>query len=317
MMKLKTDENRSLEFEASIQGVDSSKLQGSLKLVLNKIEYGFPINIGRESITVDIPALKDVVENNLLHDDTIVEARLDVFGEGFHLNPWNGTFHLKVPVRVEARMTSTQDEVIVEEPQLSIDIKEVVEKRELIIDEEPPVLHGDEAMKPQSYTKKSGEPEGDGLNAIIHPSEQTAVIDRPDHNPHEPEDAEKVSAVINKEVVKPTKSKEQLLKEKFERKVRKMPKKERAIFLKTLKERKRLRLVKEQGKPKTPEALMESMGMINPEIKELMLEKAIEMGGSDNDSIMTSLEVLLGLKQQTTMYEELAKTKIGKKILSE
>ncbi len=115
MLTLNTDENRSLQFEVTLQGIDHKKLNGSLKFVVEGVEYGFPVELLSDHISVEVPPLDDIIKMGLKEGE-IIDCKLDVFGEGFYLNPWKGQFKLKTPVRMEARMTA-DDGVLAYKPE--------------------------------------------------------------------------------------------------------------------------------------------------------------------------------------------------------
>jgi len=104
MLTLNTDEDKKLQFEVTIQGIDHKKLVGRLKFVVEGVEYGFPVEILSDHISVEVPPLDDIVKMGL-REGEVIDCKLDVFGDGFYLNPWNGQFKLKTPVKMEARMT--------------------------------------------------------------------------------------------------------------------------------------------------------------------------------------------------------------------
>jgi len=103
VMKLKTNEAKSMQFDITVHGVDYSVLRGSLKFMIEGVEYGFPVDIRKDEIAVEVPALDEVIKRGLV-DGNEVECKLDVFGDGFYMSPWEGEFKLITPARVEARM---------------------------------------------------------------------------------------------------------------------------------------------------------------------------------------------------------------------
>jgi len=103
VMKLKTNEAKSMQFDITVHGVDYSVLKGSLKFMIEGVEYGFPVDIRKDEIAVEVPALDEVIKRGLV-DGSEVECKLDVFGDGFYMSPWEGEFKLLTPARVEARM---------------------------------------------------------------------------------------------------------------------------------------------------------------------------------------------------------------------
>lgn len=308
MMKLNSNESRSLEFGASIQGVDSSKLEGSLKLRLGNIDYGFPVQIKENEIIVDIPKLDEIIKEELLKDDTVVEAKLEIFGEGFYLNPWNGNFHIKVPVKIEASIKEDAD-MTVKQPEIKVTVgKKDPKQKDVIIDDIPPMEHGEEFGKPVSDKEFDTCDHGDSPS--VRKKTATSLIVGENKKP-------KAAKKKNLSENKKPKTKEQILKETFVKKLGVMSKKDRIVYLKALQEKSRIAKIKKAGAPKTPRALMESVGMTTEKMQNLMLDKAEEMGGSDPRSIMTSLEVLLGVKKPESTFEQLANTNIGKKMLSD
>lgn len=116
MLELNTGQQRSLHFEVNIQGVNYEELTGSLKFFIEDVEYGFPVKIMKDQISVNILPLDEIVAKGL-RDGDVVECKLEVFGNGFYLNPWSGKFQLKTPVRMEAKVRLEDDmDLIVESP---------------------------------------------------------------------------------------------------------------------------------------------------------------------------------------------------------
>ena len=91
VMKLKTNEAKSMQFDIAVHGIDYNVLQGSLKFMIEGVEYGFPVNVLKDEISVDVPALDEVIKRGLI-DGSEVECKLDIFGEGFYMSPWQGQF---------------------------------------------------------------------------------------------------------------------------------------------------------------------------------------------------------------------------------
>jgi len=92
-----------MQFDIAVHGIDYNVLQGSLKFMIEGVEYGFPVNVLKDEIAVDVPALDEIIKRGLI-DGSEVECKLDIFGEGFYMSPWEGQFKLLTPARVEATM---------------------------------------------------------------------------------------------------------------------------------------------------------------------------------------------------------------------
>jgi hypothetical protein len=103
MLKISTNKSKTVNFEIELAGVESSRLIGSLRIILDGIEYGFPAKISEKYIKVEIPPLRDVVKKSFREGEEI-NARLDVVSEDFYLNPWSGSFTVSSPMKVEVKL---------------------------------------------------------------------------------------------------------------------------------------------------------------------------------------------------------------------
>jgi len=131
MLKINPDDKRRLKFEVNIQGIDYKLLKGALRFNVNEIEYGFPVEVLEGSISVDIPPLGNIVKN--LIDNQEIDANLQVFGEGFFLEPWIGKFEIDIPVKVEAKMIDDNDSKLINEnKKAKVQVKSIEEEKELI-----------------------------------------------------------------------------------------------------------------------------------------------------------------------------------------
>jgi len=131
MLKINPDDKRRLKFEVNIQGIDYQKLKGALRFNVNEIEYGFPVEVSEGSIVVDIPPLGNVIKN--LMDNQEIDANLQVFGEGFFLQPWIGKFEVDIPVKVEATIMDDNDsELINESKKAKVQVKSIEEDKEVL-----------------------------------------------------------------------------------------------------------------------------------------------------------------------------------------
>jgi len=101
MFKLNVNERKSLSFHIELSGIDHSQLEGSLKFIVDNIEYGFPVKIEQGSISVDIPALINILPRDIKEGEKL-QAKLEVHGNGYFMNPWNGEFDVELPVKMEA-----------------------------------------------------------------------------------------------------------------------------------------------------------------------------------------------------------------------
>jgi hypothetical protein len=104
MLELNVNQNRSLNFEIQLSGINHTQLEGFLRIIIDGIEYGFKTEINEGNIAVDIPVLKNVIPREVKEGEKF-DAKLEVVGNGYYLNPWSGSFIVKNPVILEAKLT--------------------------------------------------------------------------------------------------------------------------------------------------------------------------------------------------------------------
>lgn len=107
MLKLNVNEEKQLNFEMEIGGVQSDDIISFLRMEINNVEYGFPAKIKNETVSVDLPALKSVIAGKLKEGQE-VKVKLDVIADGHLITPWNETFVLTYPFVVEAKMVDKE-----------------------------------------------------------------------------------------------------------------------------------------------------------------------------------------------------------------
>ncbi len=103
MVTIDFNKNKAVDFEIQLSGIDYSQLKGAMRLVVDGVEYGFPVEIFPDKISCNIPPLKDFLKKQL-HEGDKINAKLEVYGSGFYLNPWEGSFEVKSSVTVEAKL---------------------------------------------------------------------------------------------------------------------------------------------------------------------------------------------------------------------
>lgn len=128
MLKLDTNDKKKLKFDVQIAGIDSNLLEGALRLVIEGVEYGFPATFTSNSIEISLPALSSVIKE--LKEDTIAHARLDVYGNGYYINPWKEEILVKNSVQVRAQFKEENKPVFesrMPEISCSVSLEEITE----------------------------------------------------------------------------------------------------------------------------------------------------------------------------------------------
>jgi hypothetical protein len=103
MLDLNVNQKKSLSFELQVTCVDYKNITGSMVLEIDGVEYGFPVVVEQDSVSVEIPPLKNIIKREVNHGEKIT-SKLALNGEGFYLNPWVGEFEVKSPVQAEAKI---------------------------------------------------------------------------------------------------------------------------------------------------------------------------------------------------------------------
>lgn len=293
MLKLNTDEVRNLEFEVSIQGVNYDELKGSLKFIIEDIEYGIPVKIHKDTVSVEVPPLEEIVARGMKNGD-VVECKLDIFGNGFYINPWGGQFELSTPVKMETKQVKIDnrqpDKKIVAE--LKNDKKSL--DKEAILE----MLFEKLEEKGFSTTSKKIKTIKESKSKTSKPSKKELV---------ENKIKSKFFLINNlvKNVKTLTEGKKVIVNQKT------VPS---AITTEDVDVLEKLKQLKNKGiktneqtisvDPNDPIIIMESVGMKDPKVQQVMLNKAIELGGDGEKSIAETLRKLLGINQESNFYNQ-------------
>lgn len=156
MLEINVNKKRSVNFEVTLSGIDSSQLNGSLRFILDGIEYGFPVQIQQGNVTAEIPPLNNIVTRAIKEGENI-NAKLEINGNGYYLNPWNGIFVVKNPVVVEAKLSEEQE--VKTKPTVGVKIKD--------------------SSEPVPTTKKIKISESKINNKITKPKDKPVVVKEP------------------------------------------------------------------------------------------------------------------------------------------
>jgi hypothetical protein len=173
MLELDSNKAKTVDFEIQLSGIDSKQLEGSLKIMIDGIEHGFKAEISPTNVIVNIPALKNILLREFKEGEQF-DAKLEAYGAGYHLNPWNGVFIVKNPVSMEATIKES-----VEVPKITAKIKsEVSGKAKSKLAETKKVIAEKELVKPKvdvvikekhvfDYMKKKGTTNKEIQNLIL------------------------------------------------------------------------------------------------------------------------------------------------------
>lgn len=310
MLKLNTDEIRNLQFEVSIQGINYDELQGSLKFIIEDVEYGIPVKIQRDLVSVEVPPLEEIVAQGMKNGD-IVECKLDIFGNGFYINPWGGQFELAIPAKVEATQFNIDNRQpgknVVEESTQSLDKEAILEMLFEKLEERgfktPDQSQLNILEEEQHIETKKIKPL---LESKSTPTKKQ-LVEMKIKNKFKHVDNLIKSLTEGKKIIKTVTTPKQIVKE--DRVISAPQKRTSGTELSDIMDK--VQQLK-SGKKMIPQEriennvvidnndptfLMESVGMKNPKIQKIMLEKAIELGGDGEKGMTDALKKLLGIGQ--------------------
>ena len=108
MIKLNSQRSKQIKFGVEVAGVQMRDLKGAIRLIHEGVDYGFPISIIDDTITVEIPALEKIIKEDL-KDNTTIEAKLEIIADDVHSVPWSDTIRIERPIKVEATIQETED----------------------------------------------------------------------------------------------------------------------------------------------------------------------------------------------------------------
>ena len=143
MIDLKVNEIKKFNFQLEISGVQVQDLKGSMKLIIDGVEYGFPIEIIDGSVVAEIPSLEKITKATLTEGQSL-PVSLEIIANDTLIVPWKDSFTVRKPIKVEAKMVDMKD--ILDEinitPKIKItNIKEEVIKKEKKADAKPVKKH--------------------------------------------------------------------------------------------------------------------------------------------------------------------------------
>ena len=310
MLKLNTDEIRNLQFEVSIQGINYDELQGSLKFIIEDVEYGIPVKIQRDLVSVEVPPLEEIVARGMKNGD-IVECKLDIFGNGFYINPWGGQFELATPIKMETKNFNIDNKQ--PEKKMVVELKEPKTKdtldKEAILEMLFEKLE-EKGFKTEGYKQPVIEPE-----VLIETKTEPSKLTR--RQLVEQKIKSKFTNVNNlvKNVKSLTEGKKVIRNQQTIQPIqRRSAGTDLTDIMNKVQELKGEKKISKSAPQSNveyditidnndPKVLMESVGMKSPRMQKIMMDKAIELGGDGDKAISETLKKLLGIGQ-TNPYDQ-------------
>lgn len=274
-MKLKINKEKIISFDIDINGAEANTFMCRLVIISNGIEYGFPCEITNSHISIKLPIISNVIHG--LKDNDILKCKIEIFKDGYYLQPWEGTFEVE------------NDDT----PKLNIiDVKEEIENntnKNNIINESSNYL---------SQANLKNTEKDDFIKFLLRQLKESRTVYKRNRKNIKEKIDRKIHASRNHiSENNRVQQKLNLLQEK------------KAITNTTLKNKNSSEITLESCM-----SLMSNRGMTKQKSQENLLEKAKEIAGDSMSSIYDTLEKLLGINsQKNTIYDMYEKSESLKK----
>jgi len=278
-MKLNVDEERNIQFDVAITGANPNELTGRLVIEANNIEYGFSASVLSDHISVQIPALMNVI--NKIKNDDVLTCKLEVLGEGFYTKAWEGNFEVSGADAVEIkniRVTSFKE---------SEDVKPIREHKSVTrvqVDNDV-ILKESEKDKFIQYLMKKLKEQKSHYLSIIKESKNVKSVSKKSTTKKQPMMSHVSEADMVTRKLGNILTKKKVVTGLVEDKKSVSKSNPAVITLESCK------------------TLMSKMGMTSKRTQENMLEKAEQLGGSDPSAMYSTLEKLLGISHEKNTME--------------
>lgn len=122
MLKLQQNKSKKLTFEIEVGGIQHENLNGFFRFNIDGIEYGFPLEINKEKMTVELPPLNTIISRQIQEHETI-DARVDITGNGYYITPWKDNFKISNPISIQSKLVEE------ETPEVKLTIREADEEK--------------------------------------------------------------------------------------------------------------------------------------------------------------------------------------------
>lgn len=125
MLKLNINEKKKLKFNIRVSGVEPKDLRGSMKIIIENVEYGFPIDVIDGTVYVNVQPFS-TISGREFKDGEVFDAQLDIIAGDIYIKPWSDKVTIESPLKVEATLSGIEE--ISETVMPSIDVSSLEEE---------------------------------------------------------------------------------------------------------------------------------------------------------------------------------------------
>ncbi len=274
-MKLKINEEKIISFDIDISGAEANMFMCRLIIISNNVEYGFPCEITNNHISIKLPIISNII--NGLKDNDILKCKIEIFKNGYYLQPWEGTFEVETDNIPQLNISNMKEEI------------ENIEYKNNTINESSNYL--------LNTNLKSNEKD-DFIKFLLKQLKESRTIYK--------RNRKNIKEKINRKIhnTKNHISENNMVQQKLN-----LLKEKKIVSNTNLKNKNSSEITLESCI-----SLMAKNGMTKQKSQENLLEKAKEIGGDSMSSVYDTLEKLLGINsQKNTIYDMYKKSESLKK----
>ena len=153
MLKLNVNEKKKLKFNIRVSGVEPNDLQGSMRIMIEGVEYGFPIMVEGGDVVVSIKPFS-TISGREFKDGEIFDAQLDIIAGDTYLKPWTDKVTIENPLKVEATLSGVEE--VSETKMPSINISAIEEEDDIEEECDTPKKKKEKKKKKTRFGKMLG-----------------------------------------------------------------------------------------------------------------------------------------------------------------
>jgi len=147
MLKLQQNKPKKLTFEIEVGGIQHEDLNGFFRFSIDGIEYGFPLDINKEKMSVELPPLNSIISRQIQEHESI-DARVDITGNGYYITPWKDNLKVSNPLSIQSKLIEE------ETPEVQVTITEEEEKPTPLRKQKPVIKESKTQEKPKKPVKE-------------------------------------------------------------------------------------------------------------------------------------------------------------------
>ena len=121
-MKIRIDESKKIKFGYQTENVDPSHVRGCIRLIIEGIEYGFPVETIDGIMIAVIPPLESFVKEEILRGQGEIGIKLEVVALDTCCCLWEDMVEVEKPIKVYATVQEIETIEETSKPKIKLDV---------------------------------------------------------------------------------------------------------------------------------------------------------------------------------------------------